>query len=335
MAKNTALSSVKPLRPTTVRECVDAYLALLRRRGRAPKTTTKYALYLDAFAEWAGERTPAELSTTDIDFGFLGDWSAEFERRNGRQASSASLRATIGAIGGLYRFAVNYGFLVDADGRPVRNPALALEAPPVKQKQNDWLRGDDDNRLLDLPMKPHEEILIWFLRWTGLRVSEALSLRWSDIDLVSGTVSVPTSKTKSGIRQVPITPELAPRIRRWAEHLREKGVYNARGPFLATTIVRSYRDRASGRVLQSVPGRAMSPQQVELILRRVGERADIDGRVTPHRLRRTYGSYLLNSGVRLESVSKLLGHANTSITEKAYASMLDETIRVEVMAALR
>jgi len=83
-----------------------------------------------------------------------------------------------------------------------------------------------------------------------------------------------------------------------------------------------------------VPGQPMKPQQVEAIMRRVGERAGIDGRLTPHRLRRTFGSHLLNGGVRLESVSKLLGHANTSITERAYASLLDSTIRAEVLAAV-
>jgi site-specific recombinase XerD len=44
--------------------------------------------------------------------------------------------------------------------------------------------------------------------------------------------------------------------------------------------------------------------------------------------------YLLNAGVRLESVSKLLGHANTSVTETAYAQLLDVTIRAELLSAL-
>jgi len=78
----------------------------------------------------------------------------------------------------------------------------------------------------------------------------------------------------------------------------------------------------------------MKPQQVEAVPRRVGERAGIEGQLTPHRLRRTYGSYLLNGGVRLESVSRLLGHANTSITEHSYASLLDSTVKAEVLAAV-
>jgi integrase len=323
-----------PIRPRTARESVDAFLSYLKRRGRSAKTLTKYRPYLDAFAEWAGDRSPASLTTADLEFGFLGAWGMDFEERNGRPPSPQSLRGVIGALSGLYRFLTNYGFLVDETGRPAQNPALALEPPTIKRKPNDWLRGGEDEALLELPMLPHEEIIVWLLRWTGLRLGEALALRVSDVDLIEGVISVPDSKTDCGHRQVPIVPELRPRLVRWIEHLKQAGVYRPSGPFLCTTVVRSWKDRKTGAVNKTVPGQPMKPQQVETIMRRVGERASIEGRLTPHRLRRTYGSYLLNANVRLESVSKLLGHANTSITERAYASLLDSTVRAEVFAAL-
>jgi integrase len=57
--------------------------------------------------------------------------------------------------------------------------------------------------------------------------------------------------------------------------------------------------------------------------------------VTPHTLRRTFGSDLINRGLRLEVVSKLLGHATTTITEHAYAELLDDTTRRELLHALQ
>jgi integrase len=57
--------------------------------------------------------------------------------------------------------------------------------------------------------------------------------------------------------------------------------------------------------------------------------------VTPHTPRRTFGSHLLNHGLRLEVVSKLLGHTNTTITEQAYAQLLDDTTRRELLHALQ
>jgi integrase/recombinase XerD len=75
------------------------------------------------------------------------------------------------------------------------------------------------------------------------------------------------------------------------------------------------------------------------VVKRVAERASVrldpngGSSISPHTLRRTLGSDLLNRGVRLEVVSKLLGHASTTITEQAYAELLDATIAAEVLAA--
>jgi len=70
----------------------------------------------------------------------------------------------------------------------------------------------------------------------------------------------------------------------------------------------------------------------------VSERAGIvtsDGNfANPHALRRTFATDLFNRGVRLEVVSRLLGHASTVITEQAYATLSDERVREEVAAAL-
>ena len=56
--------------------------------------------------------------------------------------------------------------------------------------------------------------------------------------------------------------------------------------------------------------------------------------ITPHTLRRTFGSYLVNKGLRLEVVSRLLGHSSTVVTERAYAELLGSTIRDELFAIL-
>lgn len=75
----------------------------------------------------------------------------------------------------------------------------------------------------------------------------------------------------------------------------------------------------------------MKVQFVWRVCKRVGERAGVKG-LHPHTLRRTYGSALINDGLRLEVISKLLGHSSTTITEKSYAALLDETIAREAMA---
>ena len=78
---------------------------------------------------------------------------------------------------------------------------------------------------------------------------------------------------------------------------------------------------------------------VKRVARRAGVRVTgpgaLDSAVSPHTLRRTYATDLLNRGVREEVVSKLLGHADTRTTSAYYAELLDATARREVLAALR
>lgn len=217
------------------------------------------------------------------------------------------------ALRSLFKYLSTYGLLVDKAGRPVLNPTLVLEVPDIAQKTNDWLREAEWEALRQTPMSGDEKFLVALLGYTGLRIGEARSLRVCDIDFAEGWVHVRVSKTARGIRSIPIPAELRPRLNEWLRVLEKRGVYSETGPLLST------RNRN---------------QYAEKILRRVGDAAGIAGRLTPHRLRRTYGSRLLNGGARLEVVSSLLGHSSTQITEKAYAELSQQTIRREALAAL-
>jgi site-specific recombinase XerD len=104
--------------------------------------------------------------------------------------------------------------------------------------------------------------------------------------------------------------------RRW-EFTRREGLFQPDGAFLVTRNLT-----------------AMKAQYMEQVVARVAARAGLPRRVTPHTLRRTFGSDLVNRGVRLEVVSRLLGDASTAITEKAYARLEDATVRAEMLAAL-
>ncbi len=266
---------------------------------------------------WA-ERELHEIDAGSLELGFLSEWEAAFQDRNGRAPALNSTRAVIQAVKSFYMFLDRFGLLVDADGGLIRNPALALELPVIPVKPElDWLRADEDEALLSCPMNAREDIIVFLLRMTGLRLGEALALTNRDVSVGEGSVTVTTSKTMAGLRSVPISPELRPHIERWLAFTRWEGFYRPDGAFLATRH-----------------GTPMKAQYVGPVVARVAERAGIARRVTPHTLRRTFGSDLVNRGVRLEVVSRLLGHASTSITEKCYARLEDTTVRAEMLAAL-
>ncbi|HEX5582351.1 tyrosine-type recombinase/integrase [Gaiella sp.] len=303
---------------TELKPAVEAFLTNLRRRGKAPRTLKRWSVELDRFVAWVGERKLYEIDAGALELGFLSEWERAFKDRNGRAPALNSTRAVIQAVRSFYAFLDRFGLLVDANGGVLRNPALALELPVIPVKPElDWLRAEEDEALLSCPMSAREDVIVFLLRMTGLRLGEALSLTNRDVNVGEGSVTVTTSKTVAGLRSVPINPELRPHLDRWIAFVRREGFYRPDGPFLVTRH-----------------GTPMKAQYVGRVVARVGEQAGIARRVTPHTLRRTFGSDLVNRGVRLEVVSRLLGHASTSITEKAYARLEDATVRREMLAAL-
>jgi site-specific recombinase XerD len=119
-------------------------------------------------------------------------------------------------------------------------------------------------------------------------------------------MQVRVSKSDAGLRRVPFSDKLATEIRSWLDHLERQGQRRSGLPFLVTNR-----------------GTAMKTQFAWRIIRRTAERADVrGGKVSTHTLRRTFGSDLLNRGMRLETASKLLGHAHTGVTQDAYAELL-------------
>ena len=303
---------------TQLKSHVEAFLANLRRRGKAARTITRWSVELNRFVVWMGDRELHEIGAGELELGFLSEWEAAFRDRNGRAPALNSTRAVVQAIRSFYAFMDRFGLLVDADGGLIRNPALALELPVIPVKPElDWLRAEEDGALLSCPMNVREDIVIFLLRMTGLRLGEALALTNRDVNVGEGSITVTTSKTVAGLRSIPISPELRPHIERWRAFTQREGFYRPDGAFLVTRNITP-----------------MKPQYVEQVVSRVAVRAGLTRRVTPHTLRRTFGSDLVNRRVRLEVVSRLLGHASTSITEKAYARLENATIRAEMLEAL-
>jgi site-specific recombinase XerD len=297
---------------------VEAFFGYLQRRHKAPATVLRWRPELRRFVEWARDRNLAEITAKDLEFGFLAAWDEDFRRRNMREPAANSVRAVIQAVSSFYNFLERFDVLVDREGARLRNPARALEAPQVRPAAElDWLRQEEDEALRGVRMTMREQIIVFFLRMTGLRLAEALSLMQRDVDLDANTIHVRSSKSEAGFRPVPIPPELRVYIDHWLEHTKEHGLHAAELPFFVT------RNRTP-----------MKPQYVEMVVDRVGQRAGLARKLKPHTLRRTFGSYLINRGVRLEVVSRLLGHASTAITEKAYARLEDSTIRREMLRAL-
>jgi integrase len=292
-----------------VREATAGYLTWCKRQGKSPRTLVKYGHFLALFGDWAGNRPVEEITAFEID-GYLGEWYDAQEVEHGRPLSTATLRNHHQALNSFYTYLERFDLVPS-------NPMRKLEAPKRTTKTvKPWLRVEELDNLMGACLNPREAIVIWFLANAGLRWGECEALLQKDVDLGEGLITVNSSKTQAGLRRVPIFPDLTPQIRRWFNYLEERGLRDPNLPFFCTRM-----------------RKPMVEQQAFKITRRVSERAGTCP-VNPHMLRRSFGSTLINQGVRLEVVSKLLGHSNTKVTEDYYAQLLDETITQEVLEAV-
>jgi integrase/recombinase XerD len=322
-----------------------AYESALVRHGRADATRMKYVHGVRAFLAWREGRFGQEVTTFDIDL-FLSAWESAWENQTGRRPRRSTVRARIAALRSFFSYLERAGLLTDAAGYTVANPMAGVIAPALEQRPNDFLRPIEDRALLECASPRAERMVVWLLRWTGLRVSEACALKLEDVDLAPGRESllVRRSKTNAGVRTIPVVPCLLPEMQVWMAVLRERGIGAPQAHVLATTtgsafkptfvwrLVKRAGERAAVRPVPCTCGSPYRTRHERGCPRTVcGENVSA---ITPHTLRRTFGSYLLNKGLRLEVVSRLLGHSSTVVTERAYAELLGTTIRDELLAVL-
>jgi len=300
---------------------VSAFWQYQARRGLSSATQTAYGQYLARFVEWLSDRPLQAVRPADIELGYLVDWDAWFQARYGRAPRPRTVRNNLVALNAFFTFLARFEHVPS-------NPMAQIERPRILQGRNDRLTPTESQAVLAACLTPTERIVVPLLRWTGMRGGEAESLLKRDVDLTQRLIVVRRSKTPTGLRTIPILHPLVAPIADWLTHQTALGLDDPDSPFLATRSGRPMRHAQVWTVVKRVSGRAG-----------IRERSATDqnqrnvSRVSPHTLRRTFGSDLINRGVRLEVVAKLLGHAQTTTTERCYAELLQTTVVIEALRA--
>ena len=228
-----------------------------------------------------------------------------------------SINKTLTTLGAIFETAVEYE-LIDrnpARGRRRRLPAVA--------PRRSWLdRADHITALLDGAGKldatakvcrGQRRALLATLTFAGLRIGEALCLRWRDVDLARGTITVRAAKTDAGVRVVNILPVLSD----------ELGDYRARiDPPAGALVFGASTGRRQGatNVRRRVLARAIEHANVKLAGRDIELLPDD---LTPQSLRRTFESLLFAIGETPPYVMAQMGHTTPSLTLAIYARQMD------------
>ena len=248
----------------------------------------------------------------------LGSWS-DLQRSDleawlsARQEADIAVSTQISELGVMKSF---LRFVVDQDISLSAN-LFRVSCPPRPEALPRYLSESEYRRLRqvvleqtaeDTPVAARDRAWFFTLAHTGVRISELLNLRVDDLDPAGGRLIVRGGKNTRD-RVVYLTPTLAEALQRYLRH----------------------RGRAEDDHLWLNDGRLLKAHQVRCRLQRWGQMCGVS--VSPHRLRHTLATRLINRGMSLESLSKLLGHKYLSTTQQ-YARVYDATVQEQFKAAM-
>lgn len=194
-----------------------------------------------------------------------------------------------------------FGFLL-AEGAIEIDPTDRLDTPNVKRKLPDFLSRAETDRLLETPDLDHplhwrDRAILEFLYATGVRVTELVELPIASLDLDEGFATVFGKGAKE--RLVPIgTPAL-----------------RALGRYLRDVRPELDQGQGNGRVFLNARGRPIRRESIWAIVKEAARRAGITKKVSPHTLRHSFATHLVEGGADLAAVQELLGHADISTTQ--------------------
>lgn len=252
---------------------------LVSERGSSPHTVEAYNRDILAFIKFL-EEIPCDTPEREHVEAFMGHL-----RQNGKKARS--IVRNISALRGFFNFLI-------MDGKIKVSPLEDVDTPKFKPPIPKVLSEDEMGELIRLPegqkMALRDRTILELLYATGLRVSELIRLRRGDVNLDGGFVITMGKRSKE--RVVPLGSYCRDAIRLYLETEKPKGQY-------------LFPNRSGGMITR---------QGVWKIIRKYGKLLK-RGDVSPHTIRHTFATHLLEGGADLRSVQVLLGHEDISTTQ--------------------
>jgi integrase/recombinase XerD len=268
------------------------YLSAVRRL--APNTYNKsYRYDLGTFADFLQEQAIEDLKL--IDRAIIRDYISWCRKK---RLSSRSISRRISTLRGFFRFLLAEN-LIDSD------PTSMVEHPKLGRVLPKALSISEVNALLVVsekldrgePLAARNHVMLHLLYATGLRVSELVKLPLISFNRHSGNLRVLGKGNKE--RLVPIGEQARVLLEEYLDHIRPQLLYGKTSPSLFVTM----------------QGRAMTRNRYWQILKDIALLAGIKKEISPHVLRHSFATHLLENGADLRSVQLMLGHSDISTTQ--------------------
>lgn len=281
---------------------ITAFLSYARvEKGLSPNTISAYRRDLGKLELFAKKH---KIELKAIDREVLMDFLSSLYRQN---LESKSVARNLVSLRNFFRF-LQIHEVIDSD------PALNLESPKIRRSLPGYLRIEDIERLMKqpdekTPLGLRDHAMLEVLYSTGLRVSELVHLRTADLDPKVGCVRCIGKGDKERI--VPVGKKALAVVERYLRHAR---------PELAS------RQGSSPMLFINHRGQPLTRVGVWKILSDHGKRAGLHIPLTPHMLRHSFATHLLERGADLRSVQLMLGHSDISTTQ-IYTHVVEDRLK--------
>ena len=270
---------------------VNEFLNYLRyERNRSELTVRTYGRSLEDFEAYFKNRD-SQLSWESVDSDLIRDW---MESMMDKGDMASTVNNCLSAVRSFFRFALSR-HLVDHD------PAYVVKGPKKQKPLPQFVREEEMDRLIDLPEMWGSDVkalrartIIILFYETGIRLAELIGLDDKDVDFAAHQLKVTGKRNKQRI--VPFGGELERALRDYMSQ-RDEALRQDTALFL------------------SDKGQRMTRSQVESIVKKYLSMVTTLKKRSPHVLRHSFATAMLNNGAGLESVRKLLGHESVATTE--------------------
>lgn len=269
-------------------------------KGLANNTIYAYRRDIAKFAAFAQAR---RLGTRDVRRGDIVDFLASLYRQ---RLDSRSVARHLVTIRHFFRFALTEGFIEE-------DPAANIESPKFRQSLPEFLSLEEVERLLRQPDQTsavgiRDRAMIELMYSTGLRVSELCGMRASDLQMDPGCLRCVGKGNKE--RLVPVGRQALKSVQQYIERVRPKWLPETGSPYL----------------FLNQQGRKVDRITFWKVLVKYGRQAGLRKSLTPHMLRHSFATHLLDRGADLRSVQMMLGHSDISTTQ-IYTHVVEERLK--------
>ena len=271
---------------------IEDFLNYLRyERNRSELTVRRYGQSLQDFESFFKNRD-SQLSWESVDSDIIRDW---MESMMDKGDMASTVNNCLSAVRSFYRFALSRR-LVNCD------PAHTVKGPKKQKPLPQFVREDEMNRLIDgeemwddsyQDLRARTLIILFYE--TGMRLAELIALDDGDVDFASRQLKVTGKRNKQRI--IPFGEEVAKALTEYIHQRNEQPL------------------RLDSALFLSNKGRRMTRYQVEMIVKKCLTKVTTLKKRSPHVLRHSFATAILNNGAGLESVRKLLGHESVATTE--------------------